>query len=145
MSAKFFVRNSGAGNGCANFMGAWENAFFCRKTHHAHKIPRFWGGGYFGFLGGGGSADLSFTGIFLILRNCPSPLTPRTFASSAFCKIPLPELSEGTNLLVNSDCFLILLELFAPHSRQQKHSCFCSAIGDKIMTYRCFVLGNYLQ
>ena len=23
---KMFVRNSGAGNGCANFMGAWKNA-----------------------------------------------------------------------------------------------------------------------
>ena len=36
---------------------------------HAHKIHRFWGGGYFGFRGGGG-ANLIFAGagIFLLLR-----------------------------------------------------------------------------
>ena len=41
---------------------------FCRKTH-VHKIPRF-RGGYFGFGGGGESADFIFmgAGIFLILR-----------------------------------------------------------------------------
>ena len=32
---------------------------FCRKTY-VHKIPRFRGGGYFGF--GGGIADFIFTG-----------------------------------------------------------------------------------
>ena len=26
-----FLRNSGAGNGCANFMGAWKNAFFLQE------------------------------------------------------------------------------------------------------------------
>ena len=41
---------------------------FCRKTC-VHKIPRFRGGGYFGFGGWGGSADFIFMGarIFLIL------------------------------------------------------------------------------
>ena len=35
---------------------------FCRKTC-VHKIPRFVGGGYFGFGGGGGgSADFNFMG-----------------------------------------------------------------------------------
>ena len=40
-----------AGNGCANFMGAWKMRFFRRKTH-VHKILVL-GGGYFGFWGGG--------------------------------------------------------------------------------------------
>ena len=50
----FLARDSGAGKGCANFMGAWN---FCvlsagNLNLHVHKIPRFGGGGYFG-LGGG--------------------------------------------------------------------------------------------
>ena len=32
---------------------------FCRKTH-VHKIPRFRGGGYFGFWGGGGEVPILF-------------------------------------------------------------------------------------
>ena len=28
---KIFVRNSGAGNGCANFMDAWKNALFLQE------------------------------------------------------------------------------------------------------------------
>ena len=32
VSVKMFVRNSGAGNGCANFMGAWKNAFFLQEN-----------------------------------------------------------------------------------------------------------------
>ena len=39
---------------------------FCRKTH-VHKIPRFGGGGYFGFLGGGG-ADFIFMGARIFLK-----------------------------------------------------------------------------
>ena len=38
---------------------------FCRKTC-VHKIPRFGGGGYFGF-GGGGSADFIFMGARIFL------------------------------------------------------------------------------
>ena len=40
---------------------------FCRKTC-VHKIPRF-GGGYFGFLGGGGSADFIFMGARIFLNS----------------------------------------------------------------------------
>ena len=41
---------------------------FCRKSH-VHKIPRFRGGGYFGFLGGGGgSADFIFMGARIFLK-----------------------------------------------------------------------------
>ena len=53
VSVKFSVRNSGAGNGCANFMDAWKNPFVLQKKNHVHKIPPFRGGGYFGFGGGG--------------------------------------------------------------------------------------------
>ena len=30
--SKIRVRNSGAGNGCANFMDAWKNAFFLQEN-----------------------------------------------------------------------------------------------------------------
>ena len=50
---KTFVRDSGAGHGCANFMGAWNFSFFLQENLHVHKIPRF-RGGHFGFLAGGG-------------------------------------------------------------------------------------------
>ena len=39
---------------------------FCRKTC-VHKIPRFRRGGYFGFGGGGGSADFIFMGAGIFL------------------------------------------------------------------------------
>ena len=54
MSVKCFARNSGAGNGCANFMGAWKNCILSAGTPHAHKIPRFKG---WVFFWRGGSAD----------------------------------------------------------------------------------------
>ena len=64
-----FVRNCGDGNGCANFMGAWKIAFFLQENLHAHKIPRFrGGGGYFGLWGGGGSADFIFLGAGIFLN-----------------------------------------------------------------------------
>ena len=50
---KILVRNSGAGNGCANFMDTWKNAFFLQENRHVHKIPCFGGGGIWGFRGGG--------------------------------------------------------------------------------------------
>ena len=31
VSVKFFVRSSGAGNGCANLMGAWKHVFFLQE------------------------------------------------------------------------------------------------------------------
>ena len=54
---KISVRNSGAGNGCANFMGAWKNAFFCRKNAFFHRTFLVLGGGggvLWDFFGGGG-------------------------------------------------------------------------------------------
>ena len=45
---------------------------FCRKNH-VHIIPRFRGGGYFGFWGGGSADFISMgAGIFLILSQCSS-------------------------------------------------------------------------
>ena len=51
VSVKIIVRNSGAGNGCANFMDAWKNACFLQENLHVHKIVRL--GGDLGFWGGG--------------------------------------------------------------------------------------------
>ena len=50
---KIFVCNSGAGNGCVNFMDAWQKCVLSPGKTHVHKIPRF-GGGVLGvFLRGG--------------------------------------------------------------------------------------------
>ena len=52
----------------ANFMSAWKKCVLSAGKTHVHKIPLFRGGGYFGFFGGGGSADFIFMAarIFLI-------------------------------------------------------------------------------
>ena len=57
---KIFVRNSGAGNGCVNFMDAWKKRVPCAGKTLVHKIPRFRGGLFWVFWGGGGSADFIF-------------------------------------------------------------------------------------
>ena len=50
---KICVRNSGAGNGCANFMDARKKCV--RSAGKAMSIKFLvLGGGYFGFWGGGG-------------------------------------------------------------------------------------------
>ena len=55
VSVKKFVRNSGAGNGCANFMDAWKKCVLSAGKTHVHKNPRFrGGGGILGFFLGGG-------------------------------------------------------------------------------------------
>ena len=71
MSVKIFARNSWAGNG-ADFTGTWDFfGSFCRKSPHAHKIPRF-GGEDLGFLGGGGgSANFTFVGARIFLMGPP--------------------------------------------------------------------------
>ena len=51
---KIRVRNSGARNGCANFMDTWKKCVLSAGNPCVHKIPRWGGGGYFGFWGGGG-------------------------------------------------------------------------------------------
>ena len=52
MSVKFFVRNSGAGNGCANYGRLEKCVLSAGKKTHVHKIPRFRWGGILGFWGG---------------------------------------------------------------------------------------------
>ena len=58
----FSARDSGAGNGCANFVGAWHFLVLSAGiAPHAHKIPRFrGGGGVVGFLEGGGGGSANF-------------------------------------------------------------------------------------
>ena len=62
VSVKFSVRNSGAGNGCANFMGAWKNAFFLQEKAMSIKFLVLGGGGILGFFLGGGKCRFYFYG-----------------------------------------------------------------------------------
>ena len=49
VSVKFFVRNSGAGNGCADFMGAWKKCVLSAGKPMSIKFLVL----VFFFLGGG--------------------------------------------------------------------------------------------
>ena len=60
---KIRVRNSGAGNGCANFMDTWKKCLLSAGKTMSVKFP-FFGGGFFG---GGGSADFIFMGARIFL------------------------------------------------------------------------------
>ena len=56
-----FARNSGAGNGCANFMGVYQNCVLSKGENlHAHNISCSRGGIFWVF--GRGSADFIFMG-----------------------------------------------------------------------------------
>ena len=48
---KMLVCNSGAGNGCVNFMGAWKNAFFLQEKPMSITFLFFLGGGILGLVG----------------------------------------------------------------------------------------------
>ena len=61
VSVKIFARNSGAGTGCANCMGAWKNAFFLQEKPMPIKFLVL-GGGILVFLGGGGECRFYFYG-----------------------------------------------------------------------------------
>ena len=50
---QIFVRNSGAGNGCVNFMHAWKIAFVLQEKTMSNKKIVLGGGNSLG-LGGGG-------------------------------------------------------------------------------------------
>ena len=65
---KISARNSGAGNGCANFMGGWHLGFFLLENPHAHRIPRLRGGVVFFWRRGGGSANFIFMGVGIFPR-----------------------------------------------------------------------------
>ena len=64
---KILVRDSGAGNGCANFMDTWKKSVRSAGKAMSIKFLVFKGGGVF-WVWGGGSADFIFMGarIFLI-------------------------------------------------------------------------------
>ena len=49
-------------------MDARKKCVLSAGKTHVHKIPRFFGGGDFGFFGGGGSADFIFMGARIFLR-----------------------------------------------------------------------------
>ena len=65
---KIVVRNSGAGNGCVKFMGAWKNCVLSAGKPLSIKFLVLGGGGGFGVLGGG-SADLIFMGAGIFLTS----------------------------------------------------------------------------
>ena len=50
---KIRVRNSGAGNGCANFMDAWKNALFLQEKPMSIKFLVLGGGVFWVFFGRG--------------------------------------------------------------------------------------------
>ena len=66
VSVIVWARNSGAGNGCANFVGTCFFFFFrsfCKQTSMPIKFLVFLGGGgyfFFFFLGGGGEVPILF-------------------------------------------------------------------------------------
>ena len=71
---KIFVRNSGAGNGCANFMDAWKKSVRSAGKTISIKFLVLGGGVFWVFFGGGGeSADFIFMGarIFLVIKGVP--------------------------------------------------------------------------
>ena len=66
VSVKFSVRNSGAGNGCINFMDAWKNALCLQEKPMSIKFLVLGGGVFWVFFWGGecrfyfyGRADFS--------------------------------------------------------------------------------------
>ena len=65
MSVKCFARNSGAGSGCANFMGAWKHCVLSAGKPIKFLVLR----GVFGVLWRGGSADFIFMGTGIFLNN----------------------------------------------------------------------------
>ena len=56
---KIRVRNSGAGNGCANFMGTWKNCVLSAGKPMSIKFLVL-GGGVFWVWGGGGEVPILF-------------------------------------------------------------------------------------
>ena len=61
---KILVRNSGAGNGCANFMDTWKKSVLSAGKPVSVKFLLFRGG----LGGGGGSADVIFMGARIFLN-----------------------------------------------------------------------------
>ena len=108
VSVKFFARNSGAGNGRANFMAPGKNAFFLQEKTHAHKIPRF-GGGYFGF--GAGKCRFYFYGHEDFSEERPPGLIEHVLTVLVFLSWVLlqPRLPPSSRSLRLFPCASILL------------------------------------
>ena len=87
---------------------------FCGKSH-VHKIPRFGGGGHFGF--GGGSADFIFMGARTFLT------VTRSFAEKEAKSVYLIQINNA----LNCSCMCMCLELLiqAPrHKNVHVFSCW---------------------
>ena len=108
VSVKIFVRNSGAGNGCANFMGAWKNAFFLQENLHVHKIPRFVGGGVFWVWVGGRECRFYFYGPEDFLK----------FAEHKAFQMDLDEWWQGQGKFLPPSQVLVTKEEAAQHALQ---------------------------
>ena len=65
---KILVRNSGPEKAAPILWAPRISVFFLQENLHVHKLPRFRGGG-FGFWGGGGSADFIFMGAGIFLNH----------------------------------------------------------------------------
>ena len=109
---KIRVRNSGAGNGCANFMDTSKKCVLSAGKTMSVKFP-FFGGG---FLGGGGEVPILFLwarGFFWLLRTCVCALLrsfawflrPTAFRTTAFgnCRTSLNYRSTGNYHILNSE------------------------------------------
>ena len=60
MSVKYFARNSRVGNGCADLCAPGICWLSLQEKLHAHKIPRFRGGGGVLWALGGRGAPILF-------------------------------------------------------------------------------------
>ena len=98
---KIFVRNSGAGNGCANFMDTWKKCVRSAGKAMSIKFLVLGGGGIWvlGFGGGGGECRFYFMGarIFLTFTNPPFYI-PSTFYTGPNFIHPHPPTPENTLL-----------------------------------------------
>ena len=101
---KIFVRNSGAGNGCANFMGAWQKCALSAGKARVHKIPSFRGGARCILGLGGGSADFIFMGARIFLKSDGAPFRCPLFAMSdrKDLKTVVPPNPEGKHQNIRS-------------------------------------------
>ena len=91
VSVKFSARNSGAGNGCVNFMGPWQKCALSAGKTHVHKIPRFGGRGFWSIGGEGVPILFLFKGEKPTPKNThPNKKSLRNQFSGLFVQTVLP-------------------------------------------------------